>query len=121
MGASGVMKHSWFSGWDWDALRGRKLRAPFVPHPQTLAEPFRPRTLSGPSMMRAMDVTGAPAMSLREMMAALETQLEIASGRGSGAIHFRGFKPFAHARPRPKRGVDTEKLKNRLNLLLRLC
>src|SRR5262249_10081236 len=35
-GARAAMQHEWFRRFDWDALRRREMRAPFVPNPLTL-------------------------------------------------------------------------------------
>lgn len=77
LGAAAVMRQEWFTnhGFDFDALRRREIKAPFVPNPFTISPPFRGEDIE-------MDIT-------RERPLALAT--------------LQGCQGFlrAHAQPQP--------------------
>ena len=62
-GARSVMGHPWFETLDWQGLRARQLRSPFVPNPVTLAPPFRGEEVE-------VDITRAKPLTLTELQRA---------------------------------------------------
>ena len=88
-GARRVMAHAWFAPIDFDLLRARQLRSPFVPNPVTLAPPFRGEDV-------AVDITRAKPLTLTELQRA---QNHVRGHKESGSVVdakrglWKGFSP----------------------------
>jgi serine/threonine protein kinase len=92
-GARAVMEHAWFSSadFDWDGLRSRRVRSPFVPNPVTLAPPFRGEDV-------VVDITREVPLTMAELQRAQNyirgfREDEEQDGGADQRGYWKGFTP----------------------------
>ena len=97
-GVRAVMTHEWFHDFDWNALRRREVRAPFVPNPVTLAPPFRGEACST-DITNALPLRVSQLQRVQDHLRRQADRRRSSSGGDDAPRVWKGFLPVVSPTP----------------------